>query len=119
MVRGPGAEGGKHFVRVAEITSAVRAVQSAKGRRMEGRGPGGCGGKKWLGKGSMIWVGVVASGSERKQGASLSRDSFLTVHMERGVADPRRDVQLATLVPLIALKWPCLKRLAAARLVGR
>ena len=45
MVSGPGAEEGEHFVRVAEISSAVRAVQSAKGQRMEGRGRGDCGGK--------------------------------------------------------------------------
>ena len=38
MVSGPGAEEDQHFVRVAEISSAVRAVQSAKGRRIEGRG---------------------------------------------------------------------------------
>ena len=46
MVSGPVAEEGVHFARAAEISSAVRAVQSAKGRRMEGRGRGGCGGKK-------------------------------------------------------------------------
>ena len=37
MVSGPGAEEEEHFVRAKEISSAVRAVQSAKGRRMEGR----------------------------------------------------------------------------------
>ena len=37
---------GLALVRAAEISSAVRAVQSAKGPRMEGRGRGGCGGKK-------------------------------------------------------------------------
>ena len=41
MVSGPGAEEGEHFVRPAEISSAVRAVQSAKGRRIEGRDRGG------------------------------------------------------------------------------
>ena len=41
MVSGPGAEDGEHFDRAAEISSAVRAVQSAKGRRMEGRVRGG------------------------------------------------------------------------------
>ena len=46
MVSGPGAEEGEHFVRATEISSAVRAVQSAKGRRMEGRDRGGWGGKK-------------------------------------------------------------------------
>ena len=46
MVSGPGAEEGEHFVRATEISSAVRAVQSAKGRRMEGRGRGVCGRKK-------------------------------------------------------------------------
>ena len=46
MVSGPGAEEGEHFVRAVEISSAVRAVQSAKGRRMEGSGRGGWGGKK-------------------------------------------------------------------------
>ena len=46
MVSGPGAEEGEHFVKAAEISSAERAVQSAKGRRMERRGHGGCGGKK-------------------------------------------------------------------------
>ena len=30
MVSGPGAEEGEHFVRAVEISSAVRAVQSAK-----------------------------------------------------------------------------------------
>ena len=38
MVSGPGAEEGEHFVKAAEISFAVRVVQSAKGRRMEGRG---------------------------------------------------------------------------------
>ena len=66
MLSGPGAEEGEHFVRATEISSAVRAVQSAKGRRIEGRGRGGWGGKKWLSKASLIWVGVVASGREAK-----------------------------------------------------
>ena len=30
MVSGPGTEEGEHFVRAAEISSPVRAVQSAK-----------------------------------------------------------------------------------------
>ena len=93
MVSGPGAEEAEHFVKAAEISSAVRAVQSAKGRRMEGRGRGGCGRKKWLSKASLIWVGVVASGREGKRGASLPRDSFFTVHIVRGVAEARRDLQ--------------------------
>ena len=38
-------------------------------------------------------MGVVASGREGNRGASLPRDSFLTVHMERGVAEERRDIQ--------------------------
>ena len=46
MVSGPGAEEGEHSVRAADISSSVRAVQSAKGRRMEGSGRGGYGGKK-------------------------------------------------------------------------
>ena len=104
MASGPGAEEGEHFVRAAEISSAVRAVQSAKGRRMEGRGQGGCGGKKWLSKASLIWVGVVASWKEGKRGASLPRDSFFTVHMDRGVAEARRDLQWAALAALKALK---------------
>ena len=54
MVSGPGAEEGEHFDRAAEISSAVSAVQSAKGQRMEGRGRGGCRGKKWLSKASII-----------------------------------------------------------------
>ena len=77
MVSGPGAVEGDHFVRAAEISAAVRAVQSAKGRRMEGRGRGGCGGKKWLSKASSIWVGVVASGKEGKRGAVLPGTAFL------------------------------------------
>ena len=93
MVSGPGAEVGEHFVRAAEISSAVRGVQSAKGRRMEGRVRGGCGGKKWLSKASLIWVEVVASGRQGKRGASLPSDSFFTVHMVRGVAEARRDLQ--------------------------
>ena len=60
MVSGPEAEKGQHFVKVAEISSAVSAVQSAKGRRLEGRGRRGCGGKKWLSKASLFWVRVVA-----------------------------------------------------------
>ena len=43
---GPGAEEGEHFVRAVEISSAVRAVQSVKGGRMEGSGRGGCVEKK-------------------------------------------------------------------------
>ena len=93
MVSGPGAEEGERFVKAAQISSAVRAVQSAKGRRMERRGRGGCGGKRWLSEASLIWVGVVASGREGKQGASLPRDSFFTVHIDRGVAEARRDLQ--------------------------
>ena len=104
MVSGPGAEEGEHFVRAAEISSAVRAVQSAKGQRMEGRGQGGCGGKKWLSKTSLIGVGVVASEREGKPGASLPRDSFFTVHIDRGVAQTRRDLQWAALAALMALK---------------
>ena len=46
MVSGTGAEEGEHFVSAVEISSAVRAVQCAKGQRMEGRGRGDCGGKK-------------------------------------------------------------------------
>ena len=86
MVSGPGAEEGEHFAKAAEISSAVRAVQSAKGRRMEGWRQRGCGGKKWLSKASLIWMGVVASGREGKWRASFPRDSFWTVHMERGVS---------------------------------
>ena len=40
MVSGPRAEEGEHFDRAAEISSVVRAVQSAKGRRIEERGQG-------------------------------------------------------------------------------
>ena len=90
---GPGAEESEHFVRVAEISSALRAVQSVKGWRMEGRGREGCGGKKWLSKASLIWVGVVASGREGKRGVSLPRDNLLTVHIEGGVAEERWDLQ--------------------------
>ena len=104
MVSGPGAEEGEHFVRAAEISSTVRAVQSAKGRKMEGRGRGRCGGKQWLSKALLIWVGVVASGREGKRGASLPRDSFFTVHIDRGVAEARRDLQWAALAALMALK---------------
>ena len=93
MVSGPGAEQGEHFVRAAEISSAVRAVHSAKGRRMEGRGRRGWGGKMSLSKASLIWVGLVASGREGKRGASLPRDSFFMVHIDRRVAEPRRDLQ--------------------------
>ena len=60
---------------------------------MEGRACGGCGGRKWLSKASLIWVGVVASGHEGTRWASLPRDSFLRVYMERGVAEARRDFQ--------------------------
>ena len=41
----------------------------------------------------MIWVGVVAPGREGKRGASLPRDSFFTVHIDRGVAEARSDLQ--------------------------
>ena len=90
---GPGPEEGDHLDRAAEITSAVSAVQSAKGRRMERRGQGRCGGEKWLSKALLIWVGVVASGKKGKLRASLPRDSFFTVYIERGVAEARRDLQ--------------------------
>ena len=93
MVSGPGAEEGEHFVKAAEIPSAVRAMQSAKRRRMEGRGREGCGGKKWLSKASLIRVGVVASGREGKRGASLPSDSFFRVHIVYGVAEARRALQ--------------------------
>ena len=76
MVSDPGAEEGEHFVRAAEISSAVRQVQFGKGRRMEGRNRDGCGGKKWLSRASLIWVGVVASGREGKRGASRPRTAF-------------------------------------------
>ena len=79
-----GAEEGEHFASAAEISCVVRAVQSAKGWRMKGSHHGGWGGKKWLRKESLIWVGVVESGREGKRGASLPRDSFLTVDMQRG-----------------------------------
>ena len=62
MVSDAGAEEGVHFVRVAEISAAVRAVQSAKRWRVEGRGRGGCGENKWLSKASLLCVGVVAWG---------------------------------------------------------
>ena len=93
MVSGPGAEEGEHFVKGAEISSVVRGVQSAKGQRMEGRGPGGWGGKKWLSRASLIWMRVVASGREGKRGASLPSDSFFTVHMVSRVAEAQRDLQ--------------------------
>ena len=93
MVSGPGAGGGEHCVRAAEISSAVRAVQSAKGHRIEGMGRRGCGGKKWLSKASLIWVGVVASCRDGKRGASLPRDSSFMVYIDRGVAEARRDLQ--------------------------
>ena len=93
IVSGPGPEEGEHFVKVAEMSLAVRAVQSAKGWWMEGRGQGSCGGKKWLSKASVIWVGVVASEREGMRGASLPRDSFFTVHIVREVAEARRDLQ--------------------------
>ena len=100
MVCGPVAEEGEHFVRAAEISSAVRAVQAAKGRRMEGRGRGGCGRKKSLSKVSLIWVVLLASGREGKRVASLPRDSFCIVHIDRGVAEARRDLQWAALAAL-------------------
>ena len=46
MVSGTGAEEGEHFARAAEISCALRAVQSAKGRRMEGEWPRRLGRKK-------------------------------------------------------------------------
>ena len=67
---------------------------------------------------SLIWVGVVASGREAKWGASLPRDNFLTVHMDRGVAERSRDFQCAALAALIALKYTFLERLAVARFEG-
>ena len=93
MVSGPGAEEVEHFVRAAEISSVVRAVQSAKGRSMEGSGRGGCGGTKWLSKASLIWVEVVESGRKGKRGASLPRESFLTVNIDHVVAEARKDLQ--------------------------
>ena len=45
MVSGPGAEEGEHIDRAAEIYPALRAVQSAKGRKMDGKGRDGCGEK--------------------------------------------------------------------------
>ena len=64
-------------------------------------------------------MGVVASGTEGKLGESLPKDNVLTVHMERVVAEARRDLQWAALAALIALKYPFLKRLAFAQSVGR
>ena len=93
MVSGPGAEEGEHFAMATEISCAVRVVQSANGRMIEGTDGGGWGGKRWLSKASLIWVGVVASEREGKRGASLPRASFLMVHMERRVAEARRDLQ--------------------------
>ena len=58
---------------------------------MDGRERGSCDWKKWLRRESLIWVGVVASGREGKQGEDFSRNSFLTVQMELGVAEARRD----------------------------
>ena len=46
MVSGPGAVEGEHLAKEAEMSSDVSEVQSAKGRKMEGRDRGGCGGKK-------------------------------------------------------------------------
>ena len=46
-----------------------------------------------MSKGWLISVGVAASGREGKRGASLPRDSFLTVHMEGRVAEARRDLK--------------------------
>ena len=57
-----------------------------------------------MSKASVIWVGVVASGREGNRRASLPKDSFLTVHMDRGVAEARRDLQWAALAALMALK---------------
>ena len=71
---------------------------------MEERARGGCGGKKYLSKASLIWVGVVASGREGKRWARLPRDSFFTVHIDRGVAQAWRDLQWAALAALKALK---------------
>ena len=104
MVSDPRAEEGEHFVKAAEISSAVRGVPSANGRRIEGRTRGGCGRKKWLSKVSLILVGVVASGREGKQGASLPTDSFVTVHIVHRVAEARRDLQWPALAALMALK---------------
>ena len=62
---------------------------------------------------------MVASEREGKREASLPRDSFLTLHMEREVAEERRDFQWAALAALMALKYPFLERLAFARSAGR
>ena len=43
MVSGDGAEEGEHFDSAAEISSVLSAMQSAKVRRMEGKGREGCG----------------------------------------------------------------------------
>ena len=93
MVSGPGAEEGEQVDRAAANSPEVSEVQSANGRRMKGRDLEGCGGKKWLRSASLICVGVVASGTEGKRGASFPKDNFLTVHMDRGVAEASRDLQ--------------------------
>ena len=49
--------------------------------------------KEVVEQGILIWVGVVESRSEGKRGASLPRDSFFTVHIDRGVAEARIDLQ--------------------------
>ena len=72
MMSGPGAEVGEHFVRAAEISSAVRGVQSAKGRRMEGRGRGGCGGKKMVEQGI---VDLGGGGGIREGGEARCKSS--------------------------------------------
>ena len=90
---GPGGKEGEDFNRVAEIASEMRAVQSAKGQRMEGRGQGDCGGQKWVTTTSLILVEEVASRRVRKPGASRYRDSCLIVQMDHRVAAARRDLQ--------------------------
>ena len=93
MVSGPRAQEGEHLDSAAEISSEVSKVQSAKGRWAEGRVLGGCGEKMSLRRASLIQVGVVVSGREGKWGASFLIDGFLTVHMDRGVAEASRNLQ--------------------------
>ena len=90
---GPWGGGGRALCQGGGDLISGQSGAVCKGAEVGGEGSRWLRGKKWLSKASLIRVGVVASGRKGKRGASLPRDSFFTVHIDRGVAEARWDLQ--------------------------
>ena len=81
---GPGAEEGEHLRRDRETSSLVSSGQSPKGRRIDGKGAQGRGGKKWYRRAWFISSGDKAPGRLGSEGRGSRLLSFSQPRLSGG-----------------------------------